>query len=339
VALVPVAGQAQLLLEANTAEKYKLLRERVHARSQKWLFITAPYGAFRKYSEQAWLREQWEKGVPGFFYAADPDTPQANHLKGCAFDLNNWASVGQAVITEEAKRLGLVRDPSEPWHWNNPEGIGLVLAGDVDLIPIADRDPAATKRLQELLYEYDYDLKADGDYGPATTAAVRDFQAWAKITVDGDAGQNTLKALEDNMRLTDENLNAIADRIVSRADELALAVILAKFEDKNGVRKELRTIINDGAADAAAARAQTLTPEGFGVGAITRQVQLAVDAVPTKTRDAVWDQSLDVVHPDGKGGTKVVRTKARDVVATGQQWHDSLKSLGASILAGLGVRK
>ena len=41
-----------------------------------------------------------------------------------------------------------------------------------------------------------FDLQADGDFGPAIEHAVREFQAWAGLSVDGRVGERTLFALQ-----------------------------------------------------------------------------------------------------------------------------------------------
>lgn len=55
---------------------------------------------------------------------------------------------------------------------------------------------AAVKGLQAKLVKLGYKLKADGDFGPKTDAAVRDFQAKAGLVVDGDVGTKTQDALD-----------------------------------------------------------------------------------------------------------------------------------------------
>lgn len=62
------------------------------------------------------------------------------------------------------------------------------------------------KELQSLLIQLDYDLGkwgADGDFGDATEEAVRFLQRKAKITVDGEVGPDTLKALEKELKVED----------------------------------------------------------------------------------------------------------------------------------------
>jgi murein L,D-transpeptidase YcbB/YkuD len=49
---------------------------------------------------------------------------------------------------------------------------------------------------QRQLNKYAYGLVVDGIFGPATEAAVFDFQRQNGLTVDGVAGQNTWRTLE-----------------------------------------------------------------------------------------------------------------------------------------------
>lgn len=51
------------------------------------------------------------------------------------------------------------------------------------------------RELQQLLLARGYVLVADGDFGPVTEQAVRDFQRRAKLKVDGVAGTRTFAAL------------------------------------------------------------------------------------------------------------------------------------------------
>jgi hypothetical protein len=142
-------GEGDLRLSVRTAAKYVLLKNNVHARTGKWIFITRPYGAGRTRAQQAYLRDGFVRRLPGFYYAAAPDTVQANHQDrgdgGHAFDINNWASVGERVIMEEARKVGLVRDPSERWHWND-NGAALASLG---ITPIEEDDMPLTRADKE----------------------------------------------------------------------------------------------------------------------------------------------------------------------------------------------
>jgi len=56
---------------------------------------------------------------------------------------------------------------------------------------------ASVKEYQTLLNNFGYGLVVDGDHGPKTSAAVRDFQAKHGLTVDGIVGPQTLGALRN----------------------------------------------------------------------------------------------------------------------------------------------
>ena len=55
---------------------------------------------------------------------------------------------------------------------------------------------ARVRELQHLLMRAGYALKVDGDFGPATDDAVREFQQFAGIEVDGVAGPETIRQLD-----------------------------------------------------------------------------------------------------------------------------------------------
>lgn len=55
---------------------------------------------------------------------------------------------------------------------------------------------ARVRELQQLLVRAGYPVTVDGDFGPATATAVRSFQAEADLEIDGVAGPETMRALE-----------------------------------------------------------------------------------------------------------------------------------------------
>lgn len=55
---------------------------------------------------------------------------------------------------------------------------------------------ASVRTMQDKLVALRYELRADGDYGPQTEQAVREFQSDHHLKVDGEAGPLTLAALE-----------------------------------------------------------------------------------------------------------------------------------------------
>lgn len=114
----------------------------------------------------------------------------------------------------------------------------------------------AVRRLQEML-----GIPADGEFGPATDAALRTFQRTHKLTVDGVAGPATWQALEDHMPTPAE-----IQRIVREI-----------------VREELATVASR--ADLGYARDQILTALGVDPGTAPQTrppEELAASALPTR---------------------------------------------------------
>lgn len=64
------------------------------------------------------------------------------------------------------------------------------------------------RELQALLVRAGYAVKVDGDYGPSTRDAVRDFQRSQKIVADGVAGPETIRKLEAYKQAPEEDLGA-----------------------------------------------------------------------------------------------------------------------------------
>lgn len=70
--------------------------------------------AWRSYAEQAYYYDQYKNH--GGNIASSPDSGQRNHMRGAAFDLARTDASAQAACHS----VGLLRDPDESWHWNNP---------------------------------------------------------------------------------------------------------------------------------------------------------------------------------------------------------------------------
>jgi Peptidase M15/Putative peptidoglycan binding domain len=67
----------------------------------------------------------------------------------------------------------------------------------------SEHDRSATVQLQRTLRLLGWPLRADGDYGPRTTAAVREFQrgfAFSTLVASGNAGPRTQAALRAAIR-------------------------------------------------------------------------------------------------------------------------------------------
>lgn len=99
-------------------------------------------------------------------------------------DHNGWihVSVGATAAAEQSR---------DPWHplvgaWSSASGNGLVRKGTKG---------TAVRIVQALLNGQGASLVIDGDAGDRTDAAVRSFQRWARVRVDGIVGPVTWSRL------------------------------------------------------------------------------------------------------------------------------------------------
>lgn len=111
-ALVQVPWQPECWLTPDTLNYLIAAGNELHTQ----LRINGSDGAWRAYADQKALRDYYLEDPKDHPFAADPDTGQRNHMRGAAFDLVRTDAAAQAAC----RKVGLVRDESEPWHWNNP---------------------------------------------------------------------------------------------------------------------------------------------------------------------------------------------------------------------------
>jgi len=116
--LVPVPWQPWLYLTPHTLSLFVAAGKRL-GRNIIFNSVRSPTGSYlatwRSYSDAVYLWDQYlhHGGAP----ASNPDTGQRNHLRGAAGDI-----IGTDATTQAACRaVGLVRDPNEAWHWNDPQ--------------------------------------------------------------------------------------------------------------------------------------------------------------------------------------------------------------------------
>lgn len=94
---------------------------------------------------------------------------------------------------------------------------------------------AGVRQLQRLLERAGYAVKVDGDFGASTRDAVRAFQRGHNVEVDGVAGPETLRLLEE-FQLPDDKpgMMAIADvdEVKAAAPVAGGVALLAQFRDQ-----------------------------------------------------------------------------------------------------------
>lgn len=113
--LVPIPWQRHLYLTPSTLA---LLEKASDYYGDDLYLYDADYKrispAWRSYSQQATAFKKWLKRIGPV--ASNPDTGQRSHMRGAAFDLR----LSTARAQQACRRAGLIRDPAEPWHWNDP---------------------------------------------------------------------------------------------------------------------------------------------------------------------------------------------------------------------------
>lgn len=121
-----------------------------------------------------------------------------------------------------------------------------------------------------------------------------------------------LEGLDDDMPLSDDDIKKIANAA-------AIAVLTGSFGDKDGVQRELRTVLNN--IDRAATDGKGLVA---GVDKRVADVQAAVlnGHGGDKIAQAVWDHPITRGDKDAQGRNIV--TKARDLVGTSQLWVNQI---------------
>ena len=106
------------------------------------------------------------------------------------------------------------------------------------------------KSLQKKLLQIGYYLDsygADGDYGDATITAVRKFQKDNSLAVDGEAGPNTLAAVDKVLPIVQQEQKAIANRLrqAQPTDFSVKPIINWAENERNYIEKDSLTDLND----------------------------------------------------------------------------------------------
>lgn len=108
--LVPIPWQPHLYLTPHTLA-YLVRASGYYGQN---LYVASPDGAWRSFARQLfyWLRWLRAHLIP----ASNPVSGPRFHMRGAAFDLIGTSARVQAAC----RRAGLVHDPVEDWHWNDP---------------------------------------------------------------------------------------------------------------------------------------------------------------------------------------------------------------------------
>lgn len=134
------------------------------------------------------------------------------------------------------------------------------------------------KSLQKKLLQIGYYLGsygADGDYGDATVAAVRKFQKDNSLAVDGEAGPNTLAAVDKVLPIVQQEQKAIANRLrQAQPKDFSVQPIISWAEDeRNYTEKDSLTDLDDKTKNAGNDNYTKYSQEVDALGVFSAQVQ------------------------------------------------------------------
>lgn len=134
------------------------------------------------------------------------------------------------------------------------------------------------KSLQKKLLQIGYYLGsygADGDYGDATVTAVRKFQKDNSLAVDGEAGPNTLAAVDKVLPIIQQEQKAIANRLrQAQPKDFSVQPIINWAEsERNYTEKDSLTDLDDKTKNAGDDNYTKYSQEVDALGVFSAQVQ------------------------------------------------------------------
>lgn len=137
---------------------------------------------------------------------------------------------------------------------------------------------AEVKSLQKKLLQIGYYLGsygADGDYGDATVTAVRKFQKDNSLTVDGEAGPNTLAAVNRVLPIVQQEQKTIANRLrQAQPKDFSVQPIINWAEnERNYTEKDSLTDLNDKTKNVGDDNYTKYSQEVDALGVFSAQVQ------------------------------------------------------------------
>lgn len=191
--LATIIGGKQLRDDA--AAGYNRLAEAYRNRFGYYPHVNS---ANRTRAEQQRLYDGWLRRLPGFNLAAKPGT--SLHEKGLSVDLGHSSSAAltgdeKAWLDANCARFGFKPTgntfrPVERWHFDYVGG-GEAVATP----PISNTLARVQQKLKTSYPLYAGRLVVDGINGPATKAAVKEFQRRSGLVADGIVGPKTLAKL------------------------------------------------------------------------------------------------------------------------------------------------
>lgn len=204
-ALAPIAGGSVLAKQdyrspsaAGPAAAWNAMAAYIFEKERVRIAVTGPDSAYRTLERQKYYWALYQSGQGN--QAAYPGT--SNHGMGINVDVPQYV---RALIDKYGAQFGWSKSwsdaPAEWWHityqaghYTGPDpGPGYVVKERYPVLKKGD-DGEAVKRAQRQLARWNLGItrpKPDGDYGPTTVKAVREFQEVAGLGSDGVIGKKT----------------------------------------------------------------------------------------------------------------------------------------------------
>lgn len=190
-------------------------------KSYMWFNGSAPvYNSATDCSADGMYSRAKEKGA----ISSMPDIPGiCVHKSG---HIGVYIGNGQ-VIEAHGTKYGVIQTPlkgtgATAWeHWLKCPYINYNQGGNVIMALVRGNKGAEVSALQTKLNKLGYKLAVDGSFGPATEAAVKDFQTKHGLEVDGKAGPLTMAALDKAIAPATVDYKAKYDSLLADYNKLA----------------------------------------------------------------------------------------------------------------------
>ena len=188
------------------------------------------------------------------------------------------------------------------------------------------------KSLQKKLLQIGYYLGsygADGDYGDATVTAVRKFQKDNSLAVDGEAGPNTLAAVNKVLPIVQQEQKAIANRLqqAQPTDFSVKPIINWAENERNYTEKDSLTDLDDKTKNAGDDNYTKYSQEVDALGVFSTQVQGQPWCATWVTDGFIntygVDKGLDMLCQPNKNSNAACCGDAAEYYQKADRWYTS----------------
>ena len=188
------------------------------------------------------------------------------------------------------------------------------------------------KSLQKKLLQIGYYLGsygADGDYGDATVTAVRKFQKDNSLAVDGEAGSNTLAAVDKVLSIVQQEQKAIANRLrqAQPTDFSVKPIINWAENERNYIEKDSLTDLDDKTKNAGDGNYTKYSQEVDALGVFSTQVQGQPWCATWVTDGFIntygVDKGLDMLCQPNKNSNAACCGDAAEYYQKADRWYTS----------------